>query len=77
MNAEYLFLIVPIVATVFASGILVQKVNGHSKRLEAGDKKLSAHSEAVASIRTSIDTLIRDMQEVKSDVKQILRNGKK
>ena len=77
MNAEYLFLIVPIVATIFSTGVLYQKVNGHSKRLDAGDKKLDNHSNAVASMRTSIDTLREDVREIKTDIKTLLKNSRK
>ena len=71
------YLLVAVVGVVFSTGVLVHKVNNHDKRLDVGDKKLDRYSEMIVSANTSIEDMKGDLQEIKKDVKMLIKNGKK
>ena len=71
------YILVAVVGVVFSSGILVHKVNNHSRWIGKIDKKVDTHSESVSSINTSISDMRGDITEIKADVKALLKNGKK
>ena len=66
-----------IAGVVFACGVLFQRVNNHSKRLDAGDKKLNEHTERVTTMTADIEYMRGDITEIKADVKTLLRNNRK
>ena len=71
------YILVAVVGVVFSSGILVHKVNNHSRWIGKIDKDVDDHTKSVASINTSISDMRGDITEIKADVKTLLRNGRK
>lgn len=69
---------VAVIGVVFTSGILYQKVNGNSKRVDILEGNNKKHLEKITRIDERTEGIEKDITEVKCDMKKLLKvNGKK